>query len=371
MSTSSPAIGILLCNLGTPEAPTTRALRTYLRQFLSDPRVVEAPRAQWLPVLHAFILPFRPRKSAALYRKIWTPDGPPLLVLSERLRAAVETAVRHDFADPLPERRPRHREPRHAPATSNGLGAHGPRLVVALGMRYGNPSIAHALRTLRTAGCSRLVVLPLYPQYSAATTASTFDAVWEELRTWRVVPEIRTITSYAEEAAYIDALARSVRERWDSEGKPERLLLSFHGIPKRYEEAGDPYTTECRRTADLFIERLGIDRARCVLSFQSIFGKEEWVKPATDETVKRLAREGVGSVDVICPGFAVDCLETLEEIDGLNREFFLAAGGTRFRYIGCLNDRPDHARMLAGIVKRTLEGWLLPEPAEEPLAWRS
>jgi len=340
---SSPTqIGVLLCNLGTPDAPTAGALRPYLREFLSDPRVVELPRIQWLPILHGFILPFRPRQSAKLYEKVWTEEGSPLLTLSERLRAAVSQELDRDLS-----------------ASSRDGG--GPR--VELGMRYGRPSVGSALRRLRDAGCERILVLPLYPQYSATTAASTFDAVWDELRTWRVVPELRTVREYPEEPAYIDALASSIRELWNREGEPETLLLSFHGIPKRYYSSGDPYPDRCRATAGLLIERLGAPAKRCEVSFQSKFGREEWVQPATDATVRRLADSGVRELDVICPGFSVDCLETLEEIDGQNREFFLEHGGSRFRYIPCLNDREDHVRMLADLIRRSLTGWVSSESA--------
>jgi ferrochelatase len=341
--TTRTRTGILLCNLGTPSAPTTGALRSYLREFLSDPRVVELPRLQWLPVLHGFVLPFRARRAATLYRKIWSDGGSPLRVLSERLRSAFATA----------------------------LQAHRPHIEVELAMRYGSPSVASGLQRLRGSGCTRILVFPLFPQYSATTTASAFDGVWNELRRWRVVPAVRTISGYADEEAYVAALHASVRERWNQEGAPDKLLLSFHGIPKRYYDAGDPYPDQCRRTAELLIPRLGIEPHRCEMSFQSVFGREEWVGPATDATVKRLAKEGVRSLDVLCPGFAVDCLETLEEIDGLNRDHFLSAGGTRFRYIGCLNDRRDHARMLAGVARRNLEGWESFDPAPQPLLRRS
>ncbi|MCA9755368.1 MAG: ferrochelatase [Candidatus Eisenbacteria bacterium] len=332
--TSPSQIGVLLCNLGTPDAPTAAALRPYLREFLGDPRVVELRRWQWLPVLYGFILPFRPKKSAKLYETVWTDQGSPLLVLSQKLTDGVARAL----------------------GTEAGIR-------VGLGMRYGNPSIGSALEALKAEGCSRILVVPLYPQYSATTAGSTFDAVWQELLTWRVVPEIRTVREYGTEDGYLDALVASIRERWNSEGEPERLLLSFHGIPKRYYDHGDPYPDQCRETARLLREKLGMTEERCLTSFQSVFGREEWVKPATDATVEQLARNGVKTLDVICPGFSVDCLETLEEIDGQNREIFLEHGGERFRYIPCLNDREDHVRMLTELIARSLQGWVLPESA--------
>jgi ferrochelatase len=318
MSPARPSAGILVSNLGTPDAPTPGALKRYLREFLKDPRVIDLPRWKWLPLLELLILPRRAPKSAEAYRKVWTPDGSPLLSISKRQRALLEKA----------------------------LG-----LPVALGMRYGNPSIASALGELE--GCRRVLVLPLYPQYAAATTASTFDALGLALRALRVVPEIRTVRSYHDEPLYIRALARSVREAW-ADGEPERLLLSFHGLPKRYVDLGDPYRRECEETARLLSAELGRE---CTVAFQSRFGREEWLRPYTDETLTAWGREKVGSVDVLCPGFSADCLETIEEIDQQNREFFVHAGGGRFRYVRALNDRADHIEALAAIVTRNLQGW--------------
>jgi len=327
----SPTVGVLLTNLGTPKQPTPRALRKYLKEFLWDPRVVELPRLRWWLILHLFILTTRPRQSARLYRKIWTAEGSPLLNTSARLTEAVTALLRSKHETPVE---------------------------VALGMRYGRPSVAEALRELKQRGSTRLVCLPLYPQYSATTTASTFDALAAELTTWRVVPELRTIHQYHDDPAYIAALAASVRELWTSHGEPEKLLLSFHGIPLRYSAGGDPYHRQCLETARLLGEELGVADDRYQVAFQSRFGREAWIEPATDATVQALGRAGIASLDVLCPGFAVDCLETLEEIDQLNRELFLAAGGQRFRYVPCLNDRPDHARALAALIERHLRGWV-------------
>jgi protoporphyrin/coproporphyrin ferrochelatase len=332
-----PAVGVLLANLGTPEAPTAEALRPYLRQFLSDPRVIELPRWQWKPILELFVLTKRPRASAKLYEKVWTEEGSPLLVIGRRQRDAVAARL----------------------AARVG----GPPVHVALGMRYGEPSIATALRELRDAGCRRILFLPLYPQYSAATTASTFDALMAELVTWRWIPELRTIHGYHDEPAYAAALAASIREVWERDGRePEQLLFSFHGIPLRYFENGDPYHCFCHETARRVAERLGRGPDRYVVAFQSRFGREEWLKPYTDETVKAMARAGVSSLDVISPAFSADCLETLEELDGLNREFWEEAGGDPggYRYLPCLNDRPDHLELLTGLVLRNLQGWVAP-----------
>lgn len=335
-----PAVGVLLANLGTPDAPDTPSLRRYLREFLLDPRVIELPRVTWWLILHLFILTRRPKVSAELYRKIWWKEGSPLLVISNRQAAALQEIFRREIGTPV-----------H----------------VAVGMRYGNPSIGSALRELAAKGCRRLLVLPLYPQYAAATTGSTFDAVAAELKTWRWVPEVRFLNHYHDDPAYIRALAASIRDAWGAEGPAEKLLFSFHGIPKRYFLAGDPYFCQCQKLARLTADELKLPKERWEVSFQSLFGKEEWIKPYTDKTIAAMAKSGLRSLDVICPGFSADCLETLEEIDGLNREIFEHSGGERFRYIPCLNDRADHVRALADLVERNLQGWTesLAGPAAE------
>lgn len=326
-----PAVGVLLANLGTPDAPDAPALRRYLREFLLDPRVIEMPRALWWVILHLFVLTTRPAKSAALYKKVWTPEGSPLLVITDRQAAALQEVLRREVGTPL-----------H----------------VAVGMRYGNPSVRAGLRELAGKGCRRILVLPLYPQYAAVTTGSTVDAVAAELTTWRRVPEIRTIHHYHDDPTYIRALAASIRELWQREEPPEKLLFSFHGIPKRYFLAGDPYFCECHKLARLTAEELQLPRERWEVSFQSLFGKEEWLKPYTDKTITAMAKAGIRKLDVVCPGFSADCLETIEEIDEQNREIFLHAGGERYRYIPALNDRPDHIRFIADLVLRNLQGWI-------------
>jgi len=327
-----PAVGVLLTNLGTPDAPTPPALRRYLREFLSDPRVIELPRWKWWPILNLFVLTTRPRASAKLYEEGWTDEGSPLLVITRKQAAAVEELLKEKVGNPV-----------H----------------VAVGMRYGNPAIRVGLDELRRKGCRNILVLPLYPQYAAATTGSTFDAVAQELTQWRWVPGLRTIHQYHDDPAYIDALANSIRETWDSGGEPEKLLFSFHGVPQRYFDGGDPYHCSCHKTARLVAEKLGLQEDRYIVAFQSLFGREEWIKPYTDVTVKALARSGVKSLDIICPGFSADCLETIEEIDGQNREFFLESGGETFRYIPALNDRKDHVSALAEIVYQNLSGWVV------------
>lgn len=319
--------GVLLANLGTPDAPTAAALRRYLREFLADPRVVELPRLPWWLLLNLVIVPVRAPRSARLYASVWTPDGSPLLVGSRRLASRV--------AGTLSER----------------LGGVVP---VELGMRYGRPAASLALRSLAAAGCDRIVVVPLFPQYSGATTGSVLDAVGDELRRWRAVPALSFVRSYHDHPAYVAALADSIRRAWAGEQPPDRLLVSFHGLPERYVRAGDPYRGECLTTARLLRDALGVPEESLVVAFQSRFGREPWLQPYTDETLVSLARSGVASVDVVCPGFAVDCLETLEEIGGLNRRGFLAAGGRRFRYIPALNDSATHAAVIAGVVEGAL-----------------
>ena len=335
--TEIPAVGILLANLGTPDAPDTPSLRRYLREFLLDPRVIEMPRLIWWTILHLFVLTTRPAKSAELYRKVWTQEGSPLLVISRRQAAALQEVLRREVGNPL-----------H----------------VALAMRYGNPSVRAGLRELEEKGCRRILILPLYPQYASVTIGSTFDAVAAELAGWRWVPELRTVNGYHDDPGYIRCLAASLREAWADGGPGEKLLFSFHGIPQRYFEAGDPYFCQCHKLARLTAEELGLPRERWEVAFQSLFGKEEWLKPYTDKTVAAMARSGIRSLDVICPGFSADCLETLEEMDEQNREIFLHAGGERFRYIPCLNDRPDHMRAIADVTLHHLQGWV-----EAPGAW--
>jgi ferrochelatase len=292
--------------------------------------VVEVPRPIWWLVLNGVILNTRPRRSAAAYAKVWTEQGSPLLVISEQQHTALQSAL--DEALPGP-------------------------VTVALAMRYGNPSIAAGLAELREAGARRVLVLPLYPQYSATTTASIFDAVTTELRDWRWLPELRFVNHYHDDPAYIAALAASVREHWAERGQADKLVMSFHGIPQAYFEAGDPYYCECQKTGRLLAEALGLNEQQWQLTFQSRLGPKAWLRPYTDQTLQQLAGDGTRSVDVICPGFAADCLETLEEIAMENRDTFLAAGGEDYRYIPCLNDRPDHIDQLARLVQRHVQGW--------------
>ncbi len=324
------ALGVLLVNLGTPDSADVSAVRRYLAEFLSDPRVIEVPRWLWRLILHGVILRVRPPRSARAYRKVWTDQGSPLLAIGRRQSAALEQRLSRDLAGPV-------------------------RVVLA--MRYGNPSIAAGLAELRAANAQRLLVLPLYPQYSATTTASTFDAISRELSTWRRLPEVRFVNHYHDDPGYISALAHSIRAFWAERGEPDRLLMSFHGIPKDYFLRGDPYHCECQKTARLLSEHLGLAREKWQVAFQSRVGGKEWLKPYTDELLKEWGRSGVGKVQVVCPGFPADCLETLEEIAVENRGYFIEAGGKDYAYIPALNDDPAHIGALAALVKRHAGGW--------------
>lgn len=324
-----PGVGVALVNLGSPAAPTPQALRPYLAEFLGDPRVVEPPppRPVWWAILHGIILRTRPARSAALYRKVWTDAGSPLVAIGRRQAAGVEQRLRARSSVPV-----------H----------------VRLGMTYGEPALRGALRELREIGCGRIAVAPLFPQYSGSTTGSVFDAAARELTAWRVVPDFHFIQSYHDDPGYIAALAASVRERWEAEGEPERLLISYHGIPHRYADAGDPYPAQCKTTSRLLAGALGLEDGRWALAFQSRFGREPWIEPYTGETLEQWGREKLASADVICPGFSADCLETIDEIGRENREAFERAGGGRFRYISCLNERADHLDALACVAGRAL-----------------
>ena len=319
--------GALLINLGTPRAPTASAVRSYLREFLSDPRVVEIPRAIWLPVLYGLVLTLRPRRVARAYRKIWTEQGSPLLVHTLKQRQALDVALKR-------------------------RGVHA---TVEAAMCYGQPSIASALEKLDALGTTHLVVLPTYPQYSSTTTAAAFDLIARAFKKRRRLPKMHFINGYHDNDAYVEACAARIREWRKRRDAGEKLLFSFHGLPKRNVLLGDPYQLQCRETAGLIARKLGIGWGQWLVSFQSRFGRAEWLKPYTDETLRTLARQGVKSVDVFCPGFAADCLETLEEIDVQNRAFFLEAGGERFHYIPALNDAREHVECLSALVQDALE----------------
>jgi len=320
-------IGVLLTNLGTPAAPTSQALKVYLKQFLSDPRVVEIPRLIWFIILYGVILQVRPKKSAALYQSIWTEQGSPLLVISQQIRDKVAAQLKKDLGDDV---------------------------VVDIAMRYGEPAIDKQLTRFQEQGVDEVVVLPLYPQFAGPTTASTFDAVVNEIKRWRWTPSLHFVSGYHENDDYIEALANSIREDFEQNGKPQKLVLSYHGMPKLFLDNGDPYYYFCQRTTALVAEKLGFADEDYVMTFQSRFGKAEWLKPYTDETLEQLANDGIKDIAIVSPAFSADCLETLEELVEENREIFMEAGGENYRYIPALNDRDDHCQAIVSIVKKQL-----------------
>lgn len=333
-SAASVQAAVLLVNLGTPTAPTAKAVRPYLAEFLSDQRVIDTPRWLWWLILHGVILRVRPARSAHAYAKIWTAQGSPLRVHSEALRDGLQRALNQ---------------------------RHAGKLRVVLAMRYGEPSVANTIEQLQREGVRRLLVLPLYPQYSATSTGSVIDAVADALKPLRWPPELRIVNDYHDDGAHIEALAQSIERWWQTQGRGEKLLLSFHGIPERYVRLGDPYADQCQRTATLLRERLQLSNQQLLVSFQSRVGRESWLHPYTDATVRELAAAGVRRLDVACPGFAVDCLETLEEIAMQNRDFFVEAGGESLHYIPALNDSAEQIESLAALIDRHLQGW--PEAA--------
>lgn len=330
MNESGDALGVLVINLGTPDEPTPAAVRRYLKQFLSDPRVVEAPRWLWWLVLEGFILRVRPARSAAAYRKVWTQQGSPLLVYTTSLAEALQQAL--------------------SAQAKTGV-------IVRPAMSYGKPSIETAVEALFQQGAGRILVLPLYPQYSGSTTGSVFEEVTRVLSRRRLVPALRFINEYHDSPAYVAALAASIREAWETHGRGERLLFSFHGLPRSMVDKGDPYYRQCLKTAQLVADTLELGESESQVSFQSRVGREEWLRPYTDETLQHWGEQGMGKVDVICPGFAVDCLETLEEIAIQNAQRFVAAGGGALRYIPALNTRPDHVAFLRRLVADNAAGW--------------
>ena len=327
--------GVLFCNLGTPDAPTAPALRRYLAQFLSDPRVVELPRWLWLTILHGIILRVRPAKSAKKYASIWTPEGSPLKVWTERQAQALQALFETQGHD----------------------------VVVRYAMTYGNPSIPSQLDAMKAQGVNRILVLPAYPQYSGTTTASVLDSVHRWAMTQRSVPEMRYVNRYHDEPTYITALAARVRAHWADQGTSDMLVMSFHGVPERTLELGDMYHCECHKTARLLATALGLSPTQYRVTFQSRFGKAKWLEPYTEATVRELARQGTQRVDVVCPGFTSDCLETLEEIAMEVKAAFFEEGGRHFHYIPCLNDHPDWLASLHGVAQRHLAGWPL-QPAD-------
>ncbi len=361
---AQPCTGILLINLGTPEAPTAAAVRPYLKEFLGDPRVVEIPRALWWLILNGIILNTRPRKSAEKYAQIWTAEGSPLLVHTRRQAGLLdETLNSPSPPPPLPALAmsvPAGCPPLRADHGETGEGSYA----IAFAMRYGKPSIAAALARLREQGCTRILALPLYPQYSASTTATAFDALFAALAQTRNMPEIRTVRSFHDHPVYIAALAANIGDYWAAHGRPDKLLMSFHGVPRYTLDKGDPYHCECRKTGRLLAEALGLATEDYLITFQSRFGRAEWLQPYTAATLEALGKQGTGKLDVVCPGFVGDCLETLEEIAMEGKATFLNAGGKEFRYIPALNEHPQWIAALAAIARENLINWSATSPTE-------
>ncbi|MBC7436255.1 MAG: ferrochelatase [Bdellovibrionales bacterium] len=335
-----PRTAVLLCNLGTPDEATASAVRRYLAQFLSDPRVVEIPRLLWLPILHGIILRVRPARSAAKYASVWTPEGSPLKVWTQK----------------------------QALMLRGWLGESGQAVDVRYAMRYGNPSIASQMDALKADGVTRVLILPAYPQYSATTTASVFDDVYAWAARTRNIPELRFVNRYHDDPGYIEALCKRVRDFWQMHGRPDQLVMSFHGVPERTLHLGDPYHCECHKTARLLAAGLGLAPEQYKLTFQSRFGKAKWLEPYTEPTLKLMGAAGVKRVDVVCPGFTADCLETLEEIAQEARDAFIESGGKEFNYIPCLNDSNEWITALSGIAQNHMQGWPMKAPDAQTLA---
>ncbi|MDO8208525.1 MAG: ferrochelatase [Gallionella sp.] len=330
--------GILLVNLGTPDAPTAQAVRPYLKQFLGDPRVVEIPKAIWWLILNGIILNVRPKKSAAKYASVWLDEGSPLGVYTAKQAMLLKGYLGERTRAPL---------------------------VVDYAMTYGSPSIPDVLRRLKQQNCQRILIVPMYPQYAASATAPVFDQVFSELQQMRNMPALRTIKNFHDDKGYIGALAANVDDYWMKHGRPEKLVMSFHGVPQYTLDKGDPYHCECHKTGRLLAEALGLKPEQYTVSFQSRFGRAEWIKPYTTATLKELGKQKIRRVDVVCPGFVADCLETLEEIAMEGREDFQHAGGGEYHYIPCLNDRNDWIHALTDLVMNNLQGWLSVPDATE------
>ena len=328
---SKEKIGVLITNLGTPDAPNRKELKVYLNQFLSDPRVIELPKILWQILLKLVILQVRPSKSAEAYRQIWTDKGSPLLDIANRQLSKIQSS----------------------------FSSKSENIVFEVGMRYGNPSIPNALLKLQKKQVRRLLVLPMYPQYCAATTGSTFDEVTNVLQKWRWIPEMRFINQYFEEKNYIEALSNSINTFWKNNQKPQKIIFSYHGIPKRYLTNGDPYHCFCLKTTRLVKEHMDLSDDEIMTTFQSRFGREEWLKPYTSETLKELPKQGIKNIHIISPGFSSDCLETLEELEEENKEYFMESGGESYNYIPCLNDNEDHIDVFVNLIKKHIQGWPL------------
>lgn len=323
-------VGVLVTNLGTPDAPKKAELKRYLKEFLSDPRVVEVPRLLWWMILNLVILNIRPKRSAKAYETVWTDRGSPLMYHTQDQANALRDNLKQQYGD---------------------------NIVVEFAMRYGSPSVDSAVDKMLQQGVRKLLVLPLYPQYCASTTGSTFDAIAQSFSQRRWIPELRFVTHYHDNAGYIKAVADKIKVHWEQHGRADKLIFSYHGIPKRYLLNGDPYHCECHKTSRLIAEELGLKDSEHFTSFQSRFGREEWLKPYTDHSLKTFPEQGIKSVQIVCPGFAADCLETIEEIGEENREYFLEAGGERYEYIAALNADEAHIQALTNLLESHLQGW--------------
>jgi len=333
-------VGVLLINLGTPDSPTPEALRPYLKEFLSNPRVIEIPRLIWWPILYGFILPFRSKQSAEKYAMIWTEEGSPLKAHTERQTALLIEMLQSRLDTPL---------------------------VVKYAMNIGNPSVASVLNQMTNAGCDRILVMPLFPQYAASSTAAAMDVVFAALNNMRNMPAIRTVKHYHDHQGYITALTQNIRDYWNEHGQSDQLIISFHGIPRKNLDKGDPYFCFCQKTGRLLAEALNLSSSQYQICFQSRFGRAEWLQPYTSETLENLGKAGTRRVDIVCPGFVSDCLETLEEIAIEGKKIFTEAGGKEYHYIPCLNERNDWIIALAEIIESNLQGWLTAEPSPETL----
>ncbi|WP_293745656.1 ferrochelatase [uncultured Paraglaciecola sp.] len=335
----SDKVGVLITNLGTPDAPKKAELKRYLKEFLSDPRVVEVPRILWWMILNFVILNIRPKRSAKAYETVWTERGSPLMYHTQDQANALRKTLQDQYGDSVE---------------------------VDFAMRYGSPSVDSVIDKMLQQGVRKLVVLPLYPQYCASTTGSTFDAVAQSFSKRRWIPELRFVTHYHDNIEYINAVADKIQSHWEQHGRADKLIFSYHGIPKRYLLNGDPYHCECHKTSRLIAEKLGLSEREHFTSFQSRFGREEWLKPYTDHSLKAFPEQGVKSVQVVCPGFSADCLETIEEIGEENRDYFLEAGGERYEYIEALNADESHIMALTNLLDSHLQGWVMkPESTEQ------
>jgi ferrochelatase len=330
-------IGILITNLGTPEAPTKKAVRTYLTEFLHDPRIIEIPRLLWLLILHGFILRVRPKRSAKAYQSVWGNKGSPLMFHTQDQCAALSKTLKEKWGD---------------------------QIQVEFAMRYGTPNMSSALQKLANDNVSKLLVLPLYPQYASSTIGSTFDALAQDYTHRRWLPQLRFISGYHNSPLYINALAESVKDYWAEHGKADKLILSYHGLPEQTLKDGDPYFCQCHATTRQVVTVLGLTEGEYLTTFQSRVGRAEWLKPYTDHTMKALPAQGIKSIQVICPGFSADCLETIEEIEVENRDYFLESGGEKYAYIPALNASENHINALTSIVSNNLAGWDLPLEAD-------